>query len=569
VRLHLFALKDEDAKEGTPSNRMPSYVAMMEMATKDPETRRQIGSEKISQLKSEFSEMAEADMEPDDYAPDAYTYDDSKSVTENITPMTPGGIPEAGQPLDAEPVNDDWLTSLDVDGKGNIRSTIENVVLILQNDPLLKGKLALNTFSHREVLRGNVPWRKVKGVEDMIDRDDAGLRYYLEKAYDISSAPKISDALAYVVEKNAFHPIKEYLDSLVWDGVERCETLFIDYLGVSDTPYARAVTRKVLAAAVNRVFVPGCKFDYAVVLVGNQGCGKSTLVKKLGRQWFSDSFTTVIGKEAYEQLQGKWILEMAELSGLKKAEINAVKHFISKQEDSFRVAYGKRTENFPRQSIFIGTINEPDFLQDPTGNRRFWPLDTGEKGTATKSVFDDLTLREVNQIWAEAVCLFKAGEPLFLEKEVEDEANEQQKAHSEVDDRAGIVREYLNTAITDDWRKKEPYERRSYYLDEAQRGKGTVQRNRASVAEIWVELFRKDTHDMNKFNTKSIHNIMRNFPDWEYSKFPIYIPFYGRQRAYFRSINMDLSIHEGESDAKTGIHEIVNRKALGEFEDFN
>lgn len=565
VRLHLHGLKDEDSKEGTPSNRMPSYVAMMEMATKDPETRRQIGSEKIAQLKSEFTEMVNSEMDPDDYAPGEYALldDNGKPIPESEYQGHPTPAPASLEP--EEPVNDDWLTALDVDGKGNIRSTIENAVLILQNDPLLKGKLALNTFSHREVLRGSAPWRKVRGIEDMIDRDDAGLRYYLEKAYDIASAPKISDALAYVVEKNAFHPVKDYLESLVWDGTMRCDRLFVDYLGVADTPYARAVTRKVLAAAVNRIFVPGCKFDYVPVLVGNQGCGKSTLVKKLGKAWFSDSFTTVIGKEAYEQLQGKWILEMAELNGLKKAEINAVKHFISKQEDSFRVAYGKRTENFPRQSVFIGTINEPDFLQDPTGNRRFWPLDTGEKGTAAKSVFDDLPGREVDQIWAEAVCLFKAGEPLFLSQDIEDEAAAQQTSHSEVDDRAGLIREYLNTPITEDWITKEPYARRNFYVDEAQRDKGTEPRNRVSVAEIWREVFGKDAADMNKFNTKSIHNIMRSFPDWEYAKAPTRVNFYGVQRCYHRSINLDFCMHEGE---KSSVHAYTKKNQASAKDDF-
>ena len=147
------------------------------------------------------------------------------------------------------------------------------------------------------------------------------MRHYIEAVYEISGPSKINDALAIVQEKHRFHPIRDYLDSLSWDGLPRLDTLLIDYLGAEDTEYVRTVTRKAFTAAVARIYQPGGKFDYMIVLVGPQGIGKSLILKLLGQRWFSDSLTTVQGKEAYEQLQGAWLVEMAELSATKKAEV--------------------------------------------------------------------------------------------------------------------------------------------------------------------------------------------------------------------------------------------------------
>lgn len=536
VRIHLFNLKDEDVKPGTPGNKTPSYAAMTELATKDPDTRLQLGTEKLEAAASEFGIVLDPDYHfmPSVYSDGTRQDEDDEEMEEGFAyPDVPGD--SAKPELDTE-----WMKKLDVDKNGIAKSTIDNVVLILENDPYLRGKLAMNIFTHREVLRGSVPWRKIRMVENMVDSDDAGLRHYLEYTYDISSAPKIKDGLDIVVKRNAFNPVLEYLEGVRWDGVKRVDTLLIDFLNCPDEKYVREVTRKTLVAGVRRIYEPGCKFDNVLVLVGTQGCGKSTLVKKLGKQWFSDSFSTVQGKEAFEQLQGKWILELAELSGLKKAEVNAVKHFTSKQEDAFRVAYGKRTENFPRQNIFIGTTNDPDFLQDPTGNRRFWPVDTGEKYSAAKSVFDDLTDKVVDQIWAEAVYLYKGGENLYLDREVEEVADKHQREHAEVDERTGIVVEYLEMKLPENWKDLELYVRRNFVLDENQRGTGTIKRSRVSVVEIWCEALGNKISDLSRFNSNGINNILRSLPDWEYSKNPVDVKPYGRQRVYHRKLSFNV-----------------------------
>lgn len=496
VRLHLYGLRDEDAKEDTPSNRLPSYTAMVDFASKDSKVRKRLGVERLQEVRSDFAEAYTGEGEE---APDT-----------------------------------DWLELMDVDGKGNYRSTIANIRTILENDPAIKDVFAKNNFEKREVALRNLPWRKIDcNTMYLSDVDDAGLRDYLETTYGITGMQKVKDALDLTVEKNAFHPVRDYLNKVSWDGEERLDTLLIDYLGAEDTPYIRAVTRKTFVAAVARIFQPGVKFDYVLVLVGKQGIGKSTIIKKLGKSWYSDSFGTVQGKEAFEQIQGVWLVEMGELAGLKKAEMETIKHFISKQEDRYRVAYGRRIDNFPRQCVFFGTTNNKDFLHDPTGNRRFWPVDTME-AEPTKCVFTDLDDYEIDQLWAEAVCLYKAGETRYLDKGLEEQAYLKQTEHSEADERAGLIQKYLDTLLPADWDDMDLFKRRNFLSGDELSAKGTVQRSRVCIAELWCELFGKPQADMSRYNTKDLHSIMRGLKGWEESKFPVNIKNYGRQRVYRR-----------------------------------
>lgn len=406
VRIHKFGELDEDAKPETPVNRLPSFTRMSEFASSDTKVRKTIGRENLDKAKDDFGDI---DFE-----------------------------------------DDEWLTRLDYDNKGSYKKTTNNILMFIENDPYLKGKIAYNEFSNRAVVLGKLPWRKDDKLNDWNDSDDSGLRHHIETIYNISSPSKVNDALIIAFENNTFHPIKDYLNSLKWDGIKRVDTLLIDYLGAEDNHYTRTIIRKVLVAAVARVFNPGIKFDNMMVLSGPQGMGKSTFIKKLGGDWYSDSLTTVQGKEAYEQLQGVWLLEMGEMMATKKADIEAVKHFLSKSEDIYRVAYGKRTSRFLRQCVVIGTTNDKEFLRDKTGNRRFWPIDAGVKKT-NKSIFNGQLDNERNQIWAEAVELYKANEQLYLSDEEKKEAERQQRTHSEENAKSGIIEEYLNKPITKNW----------------------------------------------------------------------------------------------------------------------
>src|SRR5690625_5125763 len=264
-----------------------------------------------------------------------------------------------------------------------------------------------------------------------------------------------------VMLRHQYHPVRDYLDELEWDGVERVGRLFIDYLGADDTEYVREVTRKMLVAAVARVFNPGVKFDHMLVLVGRQGIGKSYILNLLGREWYSDTLDTVQGKEAYEQLHGVWVMEMGELTATKKADIEAIKHFITKQEDNYRVACGRHTRSFPRQCVFFGTTNDTEFLRDRTGNRRFWPVTVG-RNPIIKDMWAELTKSEIDQVWAEAVTAYQNKEALYLDTEMSLIAAEIQEEHVEESSKTGMIKEYLDILLPENWSDLDIHERRNY-----------------------------------------------------------------------------------------------------------
>jgi predicted P-loop ATPase len=222
----------------------------------------------------------------------------------------------------------------------------------------------------------------------------------------------IEEAVAVAAQDNKFHPVREYLMGLKWDGVKRLDTWLQKYVGVVDSQYTRAVGRKMLCAAVARVLKPGCVYHHVVVLEGPQAAGKSQLCKALGGEWAADFNVDPHNKDTVDSMQGKWIVEMAEMSVLSRTEMSALKAFITRSEDRIRQAYGRLTRNFPRQCIFIGTINpEADgaYLTDSTGNRRFWPVETGAK-------IDFNGVKAVrNQLFAEAIEAVKGGEQIYMD----------------------------------------------------------------------------------------------------------------------------------------------------------
>jgi predicted P-loop ATPase len=307
------------------------------------------------------------------------------------------------------------------------------------------------------------------------------------------------------------------------------DKLLIDYLGAEDTPFNRAISRKTLCAATARIMQPGIKFDYMLVLIGSQGIGKSSLFSRLAGKWFSDSLTTVQNKEAYEQLQGVWVIEMGELAATRKADVESLKHFLSKQTDSFRVAYGKHVSDFPRQCIFVGTTNDREFLKDRTGNRRFWPVPVS--GVGAKSIWSDLTDDEIGQIWAEALHLWKKGETLYLSRELEEQARKVQDEHTEESPLYGMISEFLERKISDDWDSLDVYQRRDYLREKIE---GTIVRDRVCSMEIWTELMGNDSRRFPPFDRREINEIMRRIPGWAPSNVMRFGSIYGRQRGFIR-----------------------------------
>ncbi|KAA9590159.1 virulence-associated E family protein [Listeria monocytogenes] len=488
VRIHKFGHLDDRATESTPPSKLPSFINMCEFAIQDDEVKAQFTKERMEQATIDFTE-------------------------------------------------DNWQTALELDKQGKIKDTLDNIVLIIRNDSELES-IAFN--KHRDGIdaRDGLPWEQMKGGWN--DSDNAALKVYLSNKYGIYSPTKTKDAILAVAAERSYHPIKEYLDHLPeWDGTSRVETLLIDYFNATDNSYTRAVTRKMMVAAVARIYHPGTKFDSVLILNGPQGIGKSTFFAKLAGDWFSDSLTLTDMKDKAgpEKLQGYWILELGELAGMRKTDVEVVKSFISRSDDKYRASYGVNVESHPRQCIIVGSTNaESGFLRDITGNRRFWPVrisGDGKRKAWQMSVYD------VEQIWAETLVLYAKGEKLYLEgSDVELATNEQADA-MESDEREGLVRTYLDTLLPDDWNDLSLYERRNYLNGSEFGGEsrvGTVERTLVCNMEIWCECFGRDASAMKPADSYAIAGIMKKINGWNKyqgnkngtSNFPIY----GRQRCY-------------------------------------
>lgn len=503
VRLHKFGDLDKEVTGKTPNGKRPSFKAMSEFARGDERVREEMAAEALHKAKTQWF------------------------VEE----------------LEAEPVAaEDWefLKEMERDKTGFVTS-YHNIGLILDRDPRIKGRIRFNELTRRMEVTAKMPWDRARRYPRAWTDDDWGqMRALMGKGpYILLRTPKLEDCMFAVKENNRFHPIQAYLKGLEWDGEERVNNLLEDYMGCESSGYIQAVTRKTLVGAVARAMRPGCKFDYVLTLVGKQGIGKSTLIKKLGKDWFSDTFNfnMLKGKEAFEQIQGRWIIEIGEMAGLRKAEIEAAKGFISSVEDSYRPVYGRETVTQARGCIFIGSSNNGQFLKKINhGNRRFWPADCQE-GATVKSVWNDLDESEVDQIWAEAYCMYMAGETLDLDAETELEALRIQEAHEEIDDVAGIIGQYLDTKIPASWDEKTTAERIAYfqYMDSLSE-EGTERRDKISGAEIWVECLKKNKGDMNNNNTKFIHDIMKNMPGWLPCKSKLQFSQYGHLVGYVRGI---------------------------------
>ena len=490
VRLHLFGEKDGRADPDTPVNKLPSYEAMRALASHDPEVSSLITREQTARAREEFEDKDDRPTEAD----------------------------------------------LERNDKGILRTTIHNVVTLVRMNDAFDG-VHTNLMADTIDIGSELPWGKKTGI--WTDSDDVQLRAYLEK---FTQFPRqtVMDGLQKVADDRAVHPVREYLETLPeWDGIPRLDTLLIDYLGADDTEYTRQVTRKTLCAAVKRIFLPGCKFDTMLVLNGPQGIGKSTLIHKLGGEWFNDSLTLgdTQTKTGAEKLQGYWILEIGELAGMRKTDIETLRSFLSRQDDVFRAAYARRVTHHKRQCIFIGTTNAGDkgYLRDLQGNRRFWDVRVSG-GDGLQEVWD-LTEEDVAQIWAEAKMRLEAGEELILRGDVLREAEERQRWALESDPREGQVQEYLNTLLPEDWYDR-TVQQRIDWLSSDFEGRaehpGVMQRDRVCNAEIWAECFRRPVGQMESKDSYAIAAIMKKMPGWERSNSNKRIKGYGSVGIYER-----------------------------------
>ena len=491
VRVHKFGSLDDRVFAVTSPSKMPSFTAMCEFAIKDEVVKAEFAKERQERAEDEFSD-------------------------------------------------EDWQTGLELDKQGRIKDTLDNIVLIIRNDKELQ-HIAFNCHRDGIDAKEGLPWEQIKGGWN--DSDNALLKVYLSGKYGIYSPTKTKDAVVAVASERAYHPVKEYLDSLPeWDGVHRVENLLVDYFGAADNSYTKAVIRKTMAAAASRIYRPGTKFDSVLILNGPQGIGKSTFFAKLARDWFSDSLTITDMKDKAgpEKLQGYWMLELGELAGMRKTDVEVVKSFISRSDDKYRASYGVNVESHPRQCVIVGSTNaESGFLRDITGNRRFWPVRISGDG---KKKAWQMTKEEVSQIWAETLVLYKKGEKLYLEGDDISLAAGEQADAMETDEREGLVRTYLDTLLPEDWDAMSLYERRSF-LNGGEFGGGNragiIKRIHVCNMEIWCECFGKEASSMKVSDSYAIGAIMRKIGEWnKYSgnkNGSLTFPVYGRQRAYSRN----------------------------------
>lgn len=491
VRLHCFGHLDDDMEPGTPTNRLPSYKAMCEKAAEDDGVSKLLMDERWEKAHEAFQTLPE--QEADD---------------------------------------GEWRRKLDKDANGNPQKSLKNLNIAMALNPELSNKLRQNLFSGRIDVVGNLPWKRPTSTATWSDEDTAQLRMYMEGFFGKLAKNDLLDVVSAVASNQSYHPVRDYLNGLTWDGVERLDTLFTDYLGAEDNAYTRAVTRKSFVAAVARIMRPGCKYDTMLVLVGTQGRYKSSILAKMGGEWFSDSLRTFGDKEAMETIQGTWLNEIGEMQAMSKTDIGAVKAFLTKQTDYYRAAYGRYTADRPRQCVFFGTTNSRDCLTDPTGGRRFWPLDIDQR-PRTKDVWKDLDA-ERDQLWAEAVVRWRQGESLHLPKELEVVAKVVQEEHRQRNPWEGIIADFVEKEVPEDWSGWDLNRRQMFWGGNAHYEGALVRRERVCAAEIWCEALGKAKGDLKKSDSREINELLARMPGWESVGVRVAGAPYGKQSVYRR-----------------------------------
>ena len=479
--------------------------------------------------------------------------------------------------------------SLDRSSKGNkFRANTHNFKLILENDPLIKGSFGYDSFKEIPTRLKKFSWTDTNlAVDSWQDVDDSSVQNYIDLTYGIRNMTVFNSVITELFHLNSFHPVRDYLNSLPeWDGVERAETFFINALSVEDSLYSRTVSVKWLLAAVVRVMHPASKFDYCLVFKGEQGIGKSTVVKNLGVDWFNDSISNIDNKDGVEGLLGRWIIELGEMQATKKADNEAIKAFISRTEDIIRLPYNKRKESFPRQCVFCATTNNEEFLKDRTGARRFWILVCNATIDTTKERLDKINSHFIDQLWAEVLHNYyqlnlnvaiggelKNSQFLDIPADVRKIAIELQAKHTEGSELAGMVEHFCNEPVPyiPYWYKLSLNARRKFFME----GYTTISRDvlihirnmktlpsnvkervdndllhmgslnelkllpetvrtKICAAEIANELLKIDNPAKDRRTINEINEILARLPDWEQVIGTVGIfNVYGRQRISF------------------------------------
>lgn len=402
----------------------------------------------------------------------------------------------------------DYQIEYGTDGKEKKRKilqTVRNFETVIQYDDRFAGKIQFNSFSNQIFLTGSVPWESNENFRPWGSGDDGYLFSIIQAEYGLKSRNDFFNALNNVALSNRFHPVRDILDSLQWDGEQHIRRLLPDYLGAEDSEYTAEVMKLFLLGGIARVYHPGCKFDYTIILQGPQGIGKSTFLRLLALDdaWFNDSLDSLDSDKAAQSLMGSWIIELAELKSLARTAggVDSVKRFLTATQDKYRVPYERRADIFLRQSVFAGTTNKSDFLQDETGNRRFLIIQTGIH-TPKKSLFNPECIDDIKAAWAEAIHIYKNENPrLILPESCRDDAYNLQSDAMVDDGKIGIIEDYL------------------------------VGKQRTCAIEIWSEALHEFGRPA-KWQASEINNIVSNIPGWQRMKSPTKFGKFGNQRGF-------------------------------------
>lgn len=501
ARLHLYGDLDTSADLKKPVTRRTSHLKMLERAAADPRVLQEAVGEDFTHDMEELAEELSTGAEESQEA---------RTDRESRDPQK-------------------WRNALSRNVKTlKVNDEIGNWDLIVANDPAF-AVIFRNEMSLATEISADLPWRPLTpGHETFTGGDLAQLMFHVEREYGFRPAKTlVEDVVRATAESRTRNPIREYLEGLKWDGTPRVETCLP---GAEHTDYNAMVARKSLVAAVARMMEPGIKWDHMLVIYGTEGLGKTFWIDKMSRGW-STPLGRIGDKDTLLALQRSWIVTSDESHMLKRADFEAQKEFLTRTEDVFRLPYERETQAHKRHCVIWGTTNDEVFLRNQEGNRRFLIV------RATRQVdFATFTDEYVDQVWAEAVHLYHAGEQLFLTSEEENMARPEREKYMEEDALAGVIRRYLDTKVPGDWDRRSPESRRSWLADVANgfEKPGTERIDRVCSLQLWVEALGQEVGRHRRVDLLEITAIMKNNPDWVSLPGRHRIPGYGPQQVYER-----------------------------------
>ena len=535
VRLHKFGAMDDGCDELTPVTKRPSYAKMQALTWADEKVRAAAMEDDLAQMRDDL--------------------------------LMQGWDTQAVNELDTA-----WKSKLELNEHAKkpsekYLSSMTNVLLILAKDARVAGIVGRDQFADRLTVRRPLPWDASAEGRVWTDADDASLRVWFNDVWGIKRVKQfIDDGILVMAERFRFHPVREYLGGLVWDGLPRVEKFLVEFLGADDTALTRKGFVVWVKGAIARIYRPGVKFDLTLSLTGPQGIGKSLVLERLGGRWFNATVTSVRGKDALVQLLGSWIIELSEGQAVTKSDNDEMKAWLTRTVDKFRPPYGKRMVEYERQCVFAITENDDIFLKDRTGGRRFLIVRCHGIGGAEerRQKLAELTPEFIAQFWAEAKEMYKMDSSLLLPPDVLEDARRIQEESTEGAEKAALIQNFLETPRPPEW-ESVPLSERIKFFDgrwhEDDRRAGITEDTstyvlptRVCAMEILCELFGMDKRNIRNLDVREINTIMQHMEGWkrhDSSSGILKFPLYGKQRAYIRESTIGEQETGNDSGNKT------------------